>query len=526
MGIHKNNTGVKGKGSYSKKNLLYVRYLLIICFILLSGNFMQKTSLLGTDFKYNSLQNPIFSSALSFDGTNDYVQINSNLGITDNWTISLWIKVKSTERSVFFSIPDTHEVPGVEFSVNDEQKFQIRNYHTTINGIMLPSISQVQISQWYFAVGTYNTTHVTLYINGSKEGSVAMTGATRTSYGKTFIGAFSASFSTGVNALEGIIDEVQVLNRSLTGPEIIEDFQSQRFYPPRAGTVAWYHFNEGMGDIVRDSSFNQYSGTVYGATFTQKFTIPLDCSRALSFDGTNDYVQVDSNLGITDNWTISLWIKVKSIERSAFFSIPDTHEVPGVEFSVNGEQKFQIRNYHTTINRIMLPSLTQVQTSKWYFVVGTYNTTHVTLYINGSKEGSVAMTGATRTSYGKTFIGAFSASFSTGVNALEGIIDEVRVLNRSLTELEIIEDFQTQGFYPQRFETVAWYHFDEGMGNIVQDSSLNQYSGTIYGALWIFISKTPTPELTPGWTILPILISLLIPSILKIGKMKRSKTRD
>ena len=53
------------------------------------------------------------------------------------------------------------------------------------------------------------------------------------------------------------------------------------------GLVLWLKFNEGSGNIAYDSSFYNNHGTIYGATWTDgKF------GKALSFDGVDDYVEV------------------------------------------------------------------------------------------------------------------------------------------------------------------------------------------------------------------------------------------
>ena len=57
--------------------------------------------------------------------------------------------------------------------------------------------------------------------------------------------------------------------------------------------LAHYIFNAGEGDIVYDHSGNQNHGTINGATWVIPPT-PGD-NNSLSFDGLNDYIQIDEN---------------------------------------------------------------------------------------------------------------------------------------------------------------------------------------------------------------------------------------
>ena len=53
--------------------------------------------------------------------------------------------------------------------------------------------------------------------------------------------------------------------------------------------LANWKFNEGNGEIAHDSSGHGYDGAIDGATWTQGYS-----SYSLDFDGTNDYVSIDS----------------------------------------------------------------------------------------------------------------------------------------------------------------------------------------------------------------------------------------
>jgi len=73
------------------------------------------------------------------------------------------------------------------------------------------------------------------------------------------------------------------------------------------GLVAEWHFDEGYGSVLKDSSGNGNDGTIYGATWVDgKF------GKALSFDGVDDYVDCGNDRIFdfgTNTFTIETWVK-------------------------------------------------------------------------------------------------------------------------------------------------------------------------------------------------------------------------
>ena len=75
------------------------------------------------------------------------------------------------------------------------------------------------------------------------------------------------------------------------------------------GLVAEWHFDEGAGSVLVDSSGNGNDGVIYGAKWVDgKF------GSALSFDGVDDYAEIlRTNIVKPENSvTISAWVKAQS----------------------------------------------------------------------------------------------------------------------------------------------------------------------------------------------------------------------
>jgi len=81
------------------------------------------------------------------------------------------------------------------------------------------------------------------------------------------------------------------------------------YTPGDSGLVAEWHFDEGSGNLLIDSSGNGNNGTIYGATWTTEGKF----GSALQFDGMNDYVEIPDSPelsgGTGKNMTVEFWFK-------------------------------------------------------------------------------------------------------------------------------------------------------------------------------------------------------------------------
>src|SRR5262249_50285442 len=68
----------------------------------------------------------------------------------------------------------------------------------------------------------------------------------------------------------GLIDEVRVSKKA----RYDKDFKPARRFEPDADTLALYHFDEGQGDVLIDSSGNAHHGKIVGAKWV-KTALPI-----------------------------------------------------------------------------------------------------------------------------------------------------------------------------------------------------------------------------------------------------------
>ena len=70
------------------------------------------------------------------------------------------------------------------------------------------------------------------------------------------------------------------------------------------------------------------------------------------------------------------------------------------------------------------------------------------------------------------------------LNAFHDTIDELRISKVTRYDSDFVAPSPTDRFSPDA-DTLALYHFDEGQGDVLRDSSGNNHHGKIIGARWI-----------------------------------------
>ena len=221
------------------------------------------------------------------------------------------------------------------------------------------------------------------------------------------------------------------------------------FAPPRlsgqaSGLVAAYSFNEGAGTTLTDLSGNGNTGTIVGAAWTTAGKY----GNALSFNGASSYVDIGNgaSLQLTGNMTWSAWI-------NAAANLPDDGIIAAKSDATSGWQLKTSRDtgsytFGSAVtasggSRVQRYSTTVRSLNTWYYVAGVYNATAQTLdiYVNGVLNDGI-MVGTPPGSQVNASVNA-NIGRRTGGLYFNGVIDEVRIYNRALTQSEIQADMNT-----------------------------------------------------------------------------------
>jgi hypothetical protein len=96
---------------------------------------------------------------------------------------------------------------------------------TTVSNNVAPSTSTYPTNNWYFVVGTYNGSKITLYVDGTPIQSTTVTGAILNGANPEFwIGADCTDGAC--RFFNGTIEDVRVYNTALSAPAIAALYQS------------------------------------------------------------------------------------------------------------------------------------------------------------------------------------------------------------------------------------------------------------------------------------------------------------
>lgn len=192
--------------------------------------------------------------------------------------------------------------------------------------------------------------------------------------------------------------------------------------------------------IWNDLSGNNYSGSlISGAYYTGS-----NCG-SIVFDGINDYVSCGTTLTLdfTNSLTLATWVK-SSFDfgtRVGFSAVICRMVSNGYELGFCG-------NFLGTSNKLYfhvggayasnaLISNTTINDGIWHYLVGTYNGTSSSIYIDGVNVGSSPKTNN---------LSLGSNTFKIGVNYTDGLffsgsISSVQTYNRALSASEVLQNY-------------------------------------------------------------------------------------
>ncbi|MEQ1643582.1 MAG: LamG-like jellyroll fold domain-containing protein, partial [Pyrinomonadaceae bacterium] len=289
-------------------------------------------------------------------------------------------------------------------------------------------------NQWFHIAQTYDGITLRLYLNGVQIHSVGL--ASRTvGTGPLGIGARS----NGQHAFNGLIDEVEVYDRTLSATEVAARFNSG----PTSGMVAWF---KGETNTLDQFGVNNASstGTPFGYTGGK-------VGQAFNFGGGTGRVFVNdpgsSPFDLTTGLTIDAWIRPTvaaniGIASKYISSGPATDPFRSYQFYMESTQTVRFRT-----NRCAdVISASTIPLNAWSHVAATFDSTgQCRIYVNGVLDGTPQTASGPLLTNDVAFLIGSTESGTLG--NFSGQIDEVQVFSRSLggSEIAAIYNASTTG---------------------------------------------------------------------------------
>jgi hypothetical protein len=399
--------------------------------------------------------------AITFDGTNDYVDISastfSSFG-TNDFGISVWVNfnnlISNFYRDILGSSNNTAYLGTNKsgwvcsyYSNNEEFRFSYQSNNTWIfeRGFS----SRIIQSQWYCINYIRNSGIVTFYQNGSPVFSSTIT--TNLISTEPFI-RLGGGYGSGGGLVNGLIPQTQIYNRALSQFEVFQNFNSMKG-------------RYGIPDIVTDGLvLNLDAGNPYsylqgssGTTWTDvsdqgnNGTLINGASHSngtMVFDGVDDYARV-SDVNTASEISIEGWVYANSVGSfnaiASQFQADTLAESSWVLETVGSDIRLYITN-----NSLLSFASTSFSTLVWTYIVGTFNGTTIKIYKNSVLGGITGTIAGLNDSNLNINIGAlYSQNGSEGGTGLwNGKIANVKIYNRALSQAEITQNFNaTRGRY-------------------------------------------------------------------------------
>jgi len=203
--------------------------------------------------------------------------------------------------------------------------------------------------------------------------------------------------------------------------------------------VLYLPFDEGSGNVVKDLSLYHHDG----ALMNNPKWVKGKFGNALQFDGASSYVDVPrtDDLDIKGPFTIEAWINLDRLGADAKI-VSNRQDSPAGGYQVASftSNKIEVEPRAPgggCINRDVAGG-TVLKAGEWYYVAGTSDDKVANTYVNGKLDRTRACPAP------HTATSRFDVNIGRAPDPVHGyfpgIVDEVRIWNRALSEKELQEN--------------------------------------------------------------------------------------
>jgi prepilin-type N-terminal cleavage/methylation domain-containing protein len=391
-----------------------------------------------------------------FDGSNDYLDmgdiLNDVFGTgSDSFSVAAWINPLSlsdsqtnhgTQNCFSAKASDSYN-DNFEIGVNTDGTIHV--YIDTLGkdkDADLGTAGSITVGIWNFVVMSYNNGSVTVTVNDKKYQDTSTW-----SGGGGLDNAAGSPFTIGSsqhtdNYFKGKIDEVMVFSKALTDEEITSLYSTTHACTGSCYTepLAVYYMDEASWNVgtageVKDSSGNGYIGTPYGSAAIN--TTDSHIGYSGEFTGSNGYIDI-SGLPVStssgDQTTVTFWMKW----------LGGNGEMPigwtSYDLWLSGDHF----GFNTAQGDIYgIDGASAKLADDWHHIAAVFTnngTLQNSLFIDGVEQSLSTVQGS---SHGDRTVGSnfrFSGWLNNSSYRFNGLIDELRIYNRGLSDSEVSDD--------------------------------------------------------------------------------------
>lgn len=328
------------------------------------------------------------------------------------------------------------------------------------------SFGTISDSSWTHVAVTWNGSQVNYYVNANLVRTDVVTTDTTSNSSGLKIGGEASFFL-------GSLDTVKIYPYARSASQLLLDYSPSgttvgldTANALSSGLIGYWKLDEASGNPV-DSSGNAQTLTNANTTAfaVGKFANGADLERS----STNYfYVADNATLSVTGNLTLAAWIKPESVTAATTFTILGKWDGANESYRLVQYGDEISLSIDATAYAVTSPS-SNLATGTWYHVAGTFDpgTRRMAVFVNGAL---VAESTAGPSSIGDSAevfqLGGANHS-SSGTDLYDGVIDDARVYNRTLSnhELEHLSQFGPPA--------IGSWNLNEGTGTTAYDQSSN-----------------------------------------------------
>jgi len=371
-----------------------------------------------------------------FDGSDYLTLSNGSINrLRNEFSVAAWIKpgsVSGIHRIV--SSGRTQSTNGFAFGTyNDGLRFTtfgIKDY--TLTGMGLTAGSWTHVAA---VMGTDNA--VSFYVNGEFQGKVdGSSPATADTDDVLLIGATTEVGSTTYSQFfDGRIDDLYIFSNALDAAGV------QNLY--LKAPVFQLHLDEPQDSFVfQDDSAHHVVVSCTGAGCPQVgFSVDGQLGTAAGFDGLDDYLYTPYQQQLVGNFSVSAWVYPTALrdDEQPLFIHKTTSDTLNFGLSIQPDSMTPQFLIHNFSGDVTLAAEADLLMNAWNHVVGTFDGQNMTIYVNGSPQGSQAISSRWQA----------PGPFRIGGNApgtvpFSGQLDEVSLYNQALSLSEVAAIFNYQ----------------------------------------------------------------------------------
>jgi len=442
----------------------------------------------GNDFHANStnvapaLGKVCNAADLTVAGVNDYITLDKRaLDGRNKFSISLWYKTPKTGNQSIISGSNPNSFNELIMWFTSNTRFS-PFLHEGTKSITTGTIGD---DEWHHLVWTRSGSTNLFYRDGVLQpGSAALSSQTL-DISSLILGQEQDNLGGGFassQAVEGLVDELLIYDRVISGTEVNEifGFQKNGFNydgsdrvcpppPPITPPIADIRFDEddwSLPNSVLDSSGNDFHAT---ATNVSPVVGKVCNAADMTASGIGDYITLDSSvLDTRSNFTISLWLKSPKTTNQSLLSGSNASSFNELIMWFTNSTRFSPFLHESTKS---ITTLT-IGNDQWHHLVWTRAGTLNKFYRDGVLQTGSAALSAEALSITSLILGQEQDNLGGGFassQAVEGIVDELLVFDRAIpaSEVDAIFKFQTDGFNYDgtvrncEAQIVLDMHFDE-----------------------------------------------------------------